>query len=266
MMGLYVYSMLAIVLLFAFKFEVLRAATVSNTITLRRILSCSAQAVLIFNTFHTNKALPDDDVSAINTNSVTIITSSNLLTNPVFEAMRKMDQVESDESLSTPSNTAILFTPILKISNTIEDCKHSLERIWTHSDDEVKAQSILRCINDQLAGSEFDAINFKKAFNRYADNIFYSDPSQANLYLGGGALPGSRQTQQYLLRNDILTYIQNAKEDMESTLSQKPLSMQDVEDLKDDLDKALESLQEYFNLANPEDVDLGKKIIASSTK
>jgi len=36
----------------------------------------------------------------------------------------------------------------------------------------------------------YEVKTFKKTFNRYADNIYYSDPPRrANLYLGGGTTP-----------------------------------------------------------------------------
>lgn len=67
-------------------------------------------------------------------------------------------------------------------------------------------------VNEILAKEIFVKIQFKKAFNAFADNIYYSDPDRANLYLGGGAVPQSTQTLAYLLRNDVLTNTEDMRE------------------------------------------------------
>ncbi len=67
-------------------------------------------------------------------------------------------------------------------------------------------------VNQILSHEIFDKIRFKKAFNAFADNIYYSDPDRANLYLGGGAVPQSTQTLAYLLRNDVLTNVEDMRE------------------------------------------------------
>ena len=67
-------------------------------------------------------------------------------------------------------------------------------------------------VNEILSHEIFVKIQFKKAFNAFADNIYYSDPDRANLYLGGGAVPQSTQTLAYLLRNDVLTNVEDMRE------------------------------------------------------
>jgi hypothetical protein len=54
-----------------------------------------------------------------------------------------------------------------------------------------------------LSDSKYDKVSFKKIFNAYGDNIYYSDPDRANVYLGGGAMPRSEQSLAYLLRKSI---------------------------------------------------------------
>merc|ERR1711935_427288 len=61
----------------------------------------------------------------------------------------------------------------------------------------------------------YHKINFKKTFNRYGDNIYYSDPDRANLYLGGGATPKAEQSIAYLLRNDILSNTEDLRAELE---------------------------------------------------
>ena len=56
-----------------------------------------------------------------------------------------------------------------------------------------------------LSTGAFETIEFKRIFNQFSDNIYYSsDTTEANAYLLGGATPSSSQTQQYLLRNEAL--------------------------------------------------------------
>merc|ERR1712146_493813 len=56
-------------------------------------------------------------------------------------------------------------------------------------------------------------------FNRYADNIYLAKgDDRANAYLGGGATPSSLQTVQYMLRNDLLTNLDNITQELEYLL------------------------------------------------
>ena len=59
-----------------------------------------------------------------------------------------------------------------------------------------------------LSTGAFETIEFKRIFNQFSDNIYYSsDTTEANAYLLGGATPSSSQTQQYLLRNEALKQV-----------------------------------------------------------
>ena len=63
----------------------------------------------------------------------------------------------------------------------------------------------------QLSTGAFETIEFKRIFNQFSDNIYYSsDTTEANAYLLGGATPSSSQTQQYLLRNEALKWVRRA--------------------------------------------------------
>ena len=65
-----------------------------------------------------------------------------------------------------------------------------------------------------------------------ADNIYYSDPDRANLYLGGGAVPKNEQSIAYLLRNDILTNLENLQAEVayliKETNAGNPLETEDL--------------------------------------
>ena len=64
--------------------------------------------------------------------------------------------------------------------------------------------------NWPCVGRPFATTEFKRIFNAYADNIYYSSGSEeANAYLLGGATPSTRQTTQYLLRNEVRSRMAN---------------------------------------------------------
>jgi len=71
-----------------------------------------------------------------------------------------------------------------------------------------------RRVADILSKPPFEKKAFKRTFNAYADNIYYSNPDQANLYLLGGAVPTSKQTIQYLYRNDALDNLEQLRDEL----------------------------------------------------
>lgn len=81
-------------------------------------------------------------------------------------------------------------------------------------------------------------------------------------------MPTSLQTQQYLLRNQALTQLDNVRDDVRLMLDdvrkgQGPTT-QDVADAVDDCREALDAMKSYLDLADPEDVKLATKVILSS--
>jgi hypothetical protein len=197
----------------------------------------------------------------LTTRQVIIRKTENFLTNPLFEGIRKIDQLDHDTDTAT-SNKVILLLPIVDILNDLEKVKLHLQNYKSavlNIKPLVEAQEILS--ND----NKYQKVIFKKIFNRYSDNIYYSDPERANLYLAGGAMPGTRQTEQYLFRNEALTAIENVKEDIRILLEKgEKVDIQEVDDGIDDCKEALMALQSYLKLADPMDVDTAKTI-ASKT-
>lgn len=191
--------------------------------------------------------------------------SNNILASPVLETFRKIDQLEDDESLAASSNKALLYVPIIDIYQNLESCKAAILSAKSGTDT-TTAKSSLQIALSILQQESFQPVKFKKIFNRYSDNIFYTDTNRANVYLAGGALPDSRQTQQYLLRNDILTGVENTKGDLQVLLEGNPLDEQNLLDALDDIQSCLISLNEYVKLSDPADVALAKKISASNSK
>ena len=77
-----------------------------------------------------------------------------------------------------------------------------------------------------LSTGAFETIEFKRIFNQFSDNIYYSsDTTEANAYLLGGATPSSSQTQQYLLRNEALKQVSELVDELKflSTASEAQL-------------------------------------------
>ena len=103
------------------------------------------------------------------------------------------------------------------------------------------------------------------AFNAFADNIYYSDPDRANLYLGGGAEPTSSQSLAYLLRNDILTNIEDMRAEVKFLL--KELEKNGVDEALNELDEiyglnkvANEAMQKYLALVPPNELKSARGI------
>jgi hypothetical protein len=196
------------------------------------------------------------DESDLTTRQVIIRKTENFLTNPLLEEMRKIDQSDPDTTMNY-SNRPLLLIPILEILEDVDKVSSLLKQ---HDSDSI---SIAKTILDN---PKFDTPVFKKIFNRYSDNIFYSDPRRANLYLGGGAMPNSIQTQQYLFRNLALTSINNVKEDLKSLFPVSNSDQQSIDDAVDDCKEASDAVKNYLLLADPYDIEVAKKIITKSYK
>ncbi len=110
-------------------------------------------------------------------------------------------------------------------------------------------------------------MNFKKAFNAFADNIYYSDPDRANLYLGGGAIPKSTQTIAYLLRNDVLTNLEDMSAELQYLLREleknKHVAVGGdsglvLEDLYGFVKGAKQGMSKYLELVPPNELEAAR--------
>ena len=128
----------------------------------------------------------------------------NPLTNPVLEQMRIWEQAEADElkyggelergdagNKGKVDAYPRMLVPILGIAADLERIETLVGAASSSSSSSVEAWKQAREI---LAKPEYEKVQFKKIFNRYGDNIYYSDPDRANMYLGGGATPKSEQS------------------------------------------------------------------------
>jgi hypothetical protein len=147
----------------------------------------------------------------------------NPLTNSALEQLRIWNQDEADNikyggELDSGSNKPGAFEQYVDLLQPILGVQSDLVQInqLIHSNDKLSTKedyvTMLENVNQILSHEIFEKIRFKKAFNAFADNIYYSDPDRANLYLAGGAVPQSTQTLAYLLRNDVLTNVEDMRE------------------------------------------------------
>jgi hypothetical protein len=196
----------------------------------------------------------------------------NPLTNAVFEQIRIWDQDSADnlkydgelEKGDAGNKGKVeaypgLLVPIVKMSNDINKVNELV------NDNGDSKQESYKTARDILSQSKFTKIEFKKMFNAYGDNIYYSDPDRANLYSLGGATPKSEQSMAYLLRNDLLGNIENLTAEVDFLL--KPQSVADNESTDDLLmyGKACKTaMDKYLTLAPPNEMKLALEMIDST--
>ena len=137
----------------------------------------------------------------------------------------------------------LLLAPVLQLFRTLRKCEPLL------ADQESWAG-----LAKLLTSGPFETPEFKRIFNAYSDNIYYAaSSSEANAYLLGGATPSSRQTQQYLLRNEVLKQLGELVDELEYQQRQ-PKEKRDAEVAQEYMAAALGAFREYIGLAPPEDV------------
>ena len=197
----------------------------------------------------------------------------NPLTNPVLEQIRIWEQDSVDDvkyggelAPGSPKGReayAKLLVPILGIQRDLDTVNELVRQ-----DEKTAALSKADAI---LSKPEFQKITFKKTFNAFADNIYYSDPDRANAYLGGGAVPKNEQSIAYLLRNDILTNVESLQAEVTYLIKEQkkitngeetgPL---ETEDLYEYAKTASLSMKKYVELVPPAELELGRKYLTSS--
>ena len=147
-----------------------------------------------------------------------------------------------------------LLMPILTIEKELEEVNALVhaENRWISW---PKALAILQ-------DPKYQKIAFKKTFNAYGDNIYYSDPDRANLYLGGGATPKTEQSLAYLLRNDVLTNVEDLRAELEYVMKSGET---DVGDLYSFADMALSAMTRYLAIVPPNELEEAKKLLAAAS-
>ena len=154
--------------------------------------------------------------------------TESFLTNPVLEALRKAEQWEQDVPTAPNAETTkvLLLYPIAEIAQDLAKVSSCLE-----------SPSAL-CVSsaaETLKQPKFQAKTFKKIFNRYSDNIFYSSTT-------------SELTQ--LSEQDLLS-------------EEKRL---DVQDALSDVSEARAALDKYLALADPQDLATARALMKSPAR
>jgi hypothetical protein len=144
--------------------------------------------------------------------AATIFGESNLPTtefkNRIMEQIRIWEQDEADQiqyhgelergdagNRGKVEAYPSLLVPILQIHQQLQHIQQLLVVVATpgsdpkttaERDDRRRRMDRYATVMDILQQPQYDIIAFKRIFNAYADNIYYSDPDRANVYLGGG--------------------------------------------------------------------------------
>jgi len=185
----------------------------------------------------------------------------NPLTNGILEQIRIWEQAEADNikydgelapgSSSEQKNYIKLLIPVLIIAKDID----AVDRLVKLPEDNALDEA-----NNILSKPQFVKKNFKSTFNSFADNIYYSDPDRANLYLLGGATPKNEQSIAYLLRNDILTNVENLQAEVSYLLKERKDGNQlEVDDLYLYAKASKDSMSKYLELVPPSEIKAALK-------
>lgn len=194
----------------------------------------------------------------------------NPLTNSILEQIRIWEQAEADNlkyggelergdagNKGQVSAYPRLLMPILVYDQELRQVKALVHQT---GDNVIEAWSQALSVLQQPS---YQKVAFKKTFNKYGDNIYYSDPDRANLYLGGGATPKNEQSIAYLLRNDVLTNVEALQAELEYLLKQNDTS--ETTDLYQYADVAVNAMAEYLAIVPPNELAEARRILAAAT-
>lgn len=155
-------------------------------------------------------------LSTTPSNAESDIFKPNPLANPILEKIRIWEQDEADNiiykgELASGSSGPAAFDQYVALLQPILTVERDIVSLETLIDNGHVDLMVLQQMNEIVSKPNLDKKAFKKAFNAFADNIYYVDTDRANVYLGGGATPGSTQSIAYLLRNDVLTNVEDMR-------------------------------------------------------
>jgi len=189
----------------------------------------------------------------------------NPLTSNVLEQIRIWEQAEADTikykgeltggdvgKRDSSGAYAELLVPILGIAAELE----SIDRLLHE-----KGLAELADARRVLQQTKYDKINFKKVFNAYGDNIYYSDPDRANVYLGGGATPKTEQTLAYLQRNEILTNVEDMRAEADFVLKHPEEGLDEMLALSS---ATVSAMKKYLEVVPPSEISLARTMLKTS--
>ena len=178
-----------------------------------------------------------------------------ILTAKPLEWIRIKRQLDADESLQELADPNLRDSPGQRLSKVLrlEDAIRAMGPQLATADGRSLAAAA-------LASPSFETKAIKKAFNAYSDNVYYEkgDSDRANLYLLGGTPPSSKQTIQYMNRNDALDQVQLLRDELAYLKANPAESSEDVVAAQRQAVKAFEN---YFALAPADDVKAARAIV-----
>jgi hypothetical protein len=193
----------------------------------------------------------------------------NPLTNPVLEQIRIWDQEYADNikyggelekgdagNKGKVEAYPMLLVPIIEMSQDITRVQELVLK---------RDQISYRQARDAISKPMYEKVAFKKIFNAYGDNIYYSDPDRANLYLGGGAVPKTNQTLAYLIRNELLNALENLRAELDFLLSDAGKS-ESPDDLLQYSQACTVAMTKYLDLVPPGELTRAQEILQQSSK
>mmetsp|Transcript_8224 Transcript_8224/g.12239 ORF Transcript_8224/g.12239 Transcript_8224/m.12239 type:complete len:275 (-) Transcript_8224:128-952(-) len=194
----------------------------------------------------------------------------NPLTNKFLEQVRILEQAEADNVQYSgelapggtanknvrQSNYATLLKPLIIMRDelsSVDALIHSPDGVGPALDEAQKV----------LSGKSYEKINFKRSFNMFADNIYYTDPDRANAYLGGGATPRNEQSIAYLVRNDILNNLESLQAEVSYLIKERNSGEEKLEtdDLYEYSRKISKGFQDYLALVPPAEIEAAMEMI-----
>jgi hypothetical protein len=175
------------------------------------------------------------------------------LKNRPLETLRIMLQDEADaiqyggqEGLApggAPPATGLTLIPILRMRERLKALQPSLSEF-----DGARWAAVAA----EISAGDFRTVDFKRVFNAFSDNIYYtSGTDEANAYLLGGATPSNAQTTQYLLRNEALKQIDELRDEIRFQ-QQQPSEKREVDVAQEAMAAALKAFDDYLKLAPPD--------------
>ena len=148
------------------------------------------------------------------------------------------------------ANPGLRLIPIVQMQATLRKAAPMVE--------DFEQWSTLRQL---VTTGSFETREFKRIFNLYADNIYYtSETAEANAYLLGGATPSTSQTTQYLLRNEALKQLGELSDEI---VYQQGLTAdkRETEVAREYMQKLLKVFDEYLALAPPAEAKFARDAI-----
>uniref|UniRef100_A0A7S4K946 Uncharacterized protein n=1 Tax=Odontella aurita TaxID=265563 RepID=A0A7S4K946_9STRA len=130
-----------------------------------------------------------------------------------------------------------LIVPIVEMSNEFDQVKSLIK-------DKNQWPRALKI----LQANKYNKPEFKKTFNTFGDNM-------GNVGGDGGSAPKTEQSLAYLLRNDLLTNVENLTAELEYLVKNED----DTDDLYLYADKVVGAMEKYLNIAPPGVVEEAQK-------